>query len=76
MGMVKTAVSWVLFLVGLYFVITAVAAGIELGIGVGMAGLPRSLTFGIEGMIGVSIGIHAAIGALLIYASRMSYFKH
>jgi hypothetical protein len=76
MSTVKTVVSWVLFLVGLYFIAIAVAATASVALGLSLPGLPTLFRAEVGVMAGLSLGIHAAIGAGLIYASRMSYFKH
>lgn len=76
MSTVKTVVSWVLFLVGLYLVIPSAILGVSIAAGLEMSSDLRAQALQLEGLIGGSIVAHILIGAVLIYVSRMSYFKH
>jgi hypothetical protein len=72
---VKTVVSWLLFLAGLYYIARAVYAVVMLA-GQGLpAGIPSNMIPYVDGAVAIPILIGLALGGGLIYASRASYFK-
>lgn len=76
MSTVKKAVSWVLFLAGLYYIARTVYAVVMLA-GQGLpAGIPSNMIPYVDGALSIPILIGLLLGAGLIYVSRMSYFKH